>query len=349
MGDFKTNGFTRVITTPEYSDFMQRLIAAKESLSKETLEALDYRARKGYKPVDIQEKFIDVHDEDEFNKYKRALSGISTDPNVRNKIISQLGYRPVLRYKRQEVVEEPTTVKKLVPRKKYNLSFTTMPDKNIELSSEEEFNNAKLINDIDSHLANVYKGRFNNLNLDRNNAYNAYRSANPSDYSKMFLSEADRNAAIAEYAKQKRLDPSAIVDFYVKNRSKYYPRELVSGTGAKEQQGNTAASTLYGYRNYLTTMVPIVAETQEEIVEPSIRKTTIEKDVTYPFRFGYKGTSPERPVVPSSPKAPPLTGGCVGDICEKAADIYSSKNKYLFKKKNGGRLVRSGFIKLFDY
>lgn len=335
-------------SSPVSMDLFSRLMAIKQALPKETLEALEFRSKRGYKPVNVEDKYIDVESQDEFNRYKKALSSMPLDPAVRNKFISQLGYRPVLRLKSKETVSQPTEQRKLVPRKDYELSFTTMPGKTMKLGSESEYQEAKTISDIDNALADVYRKKFPSAGLNRDDAYKTYTTVDPQQYSKMYLSEADRNAAIADYAKQKGVDPQSLIGLYTQKRSQYYPRELVSGKGALEQQGQDAASTVYGFRNYLTTMIPKVTESTEEVIQPGNVTTEKESESTYPFRFGYKADSGSRPK-PTKPSSPgTFEGDCPGGICEKLGERMAERNKYLFKRKDGGRLQKSGYVKLYS-
>ena len=129
-------------------------------------------------------------------------------------MIAELGYKPVLRYKQRNVTQGINPVTKTIPRTSYELEFSTMPDRKITLNSEEEYNQAKTINDIDNELANVYQKRFNPSKLNRSQAYDSYRQANPQEYSKMFLNENDRNEAILNYARNKGLNPEETLNNY---------------------------------------------------------------------------------------------------------------------------------------
>jgi hypothetical protein len=335
---------TPASTTPAAAplSLMDRLLSVRQPVSPENAEALAYRSSKGYKPVDIQEKYIDVNNREDFNKYRKELRAIPNDPKTRNELISRLGYKPVLRYQTKEVVETPTETKTLIPRKKYELSFSTMPDKKIQLNSEEEFNQANMINDIDTFIGDKYKKQFNPEGLDRANSYQSYQTASkdPSKYGKMYFTEQQRNAAITEYAKSKGLDPNIVLTNYTQNRDKYYPSDLVSGSGQKEVNTNKPSSTLYGYRNFLTTMQPKAETYNEEVITPGVNKIENIKEETYPFKYGYKGTTNERPSITTAPRRNPPGGGCIGNICEKAADAMESRNKYLFKRKDGGLITK---------
>lgn len=334
--------------TSSSADLFNRLMALKKTLPKETLDALEFRSRKGYKPVNIEEQYIDVGSKEEFDRYKKALSSIPMDPSVRNKFISELGYRPVLRLKERTEEIQETPQKKLVPRKSYELSFTTMPDKTIKLGSESEFKEASQIRDIDAALADAYRKKYPQANVDTTDPYKTYTSIDPNAYSKMYLSEQDRNAIISEYAKNKGFDPAQTVNLYSQKRNLYYPRELVAGKGSFESQGGGAGSTVYGIRNYLTTMIPKATEVSDAVVENVKTVIPKETEVTYPFKFGYKssGSEPQKDRLPT--RMSKGGDGCFGDACELAGERYAKKTKYLFKKKLGGSIRRVDYIKLYN-
>ena len=174
---------------PRFAAVYDKLNSLRQELPEETASTLSYRENKGYKPVTVPEKEIEVGSEEEFNQMKRFMNSIPNDPS-RNRIISELGYRPVLRFKQKttNMVEQPTKV--VNPKTSYELSFTTMPDKKLTLQNQQEYDEARMISDIDSNLANEFQRRFSPKGLDRNNAYQSYSEAskNPANYSKMYLS-----------------------------------------------------------------------------------------------------------------------------------------------------------------
>lgn len=327
------------------SPLWDAMMKMKRNLSPEQIEALNERATKGFKQVNVDEGVIEAKDENEYNSFRRTLNKIPLDPN-RNRLIAELGYRPVIRYNKKTSTQEVMPVTKSIPKSSYELGFSTMPDKKITLNSKEEYDQANLINDIDSNLADVYQKRFSPSKLNRNNAYQSYTEANPQDYSKMYLNSADKSAAIKDYAIKKGLNPEELLNTYSQNRNKYYPRDLVAGQGMAEQQGQGAADTNYGYRNYLTTMVPKEIQTQEQVTEQIPQEKIVEQEMRYPFKFGYKssdreGPSPTKPGGPSGPG-----GGCTGDLCERQGESMAKRNRFLFRKKYGGKITDDNVSKL---
>lgn len=324
-------GYSR--RNPAFGDLYSKLISLRQTLPEETLRALKEREREGYRPVSVEEKYIDVEDEETFDKYKRLFGQIPSDPS-RNRLIAELGYKPVLRYRSKQLVKKPVEVQE--PKEEYELGFSTMPDKKMKLASRQEFDEASLIRDIDENLAGVFQKRFDVTGLNRQDALKSLQTANPEQYRKMFLTEQERNAAIMNYAKAKGIDPQSTLSTYVQSRSKYYPRELVVGQGVKEQSGTGAAETLYGYRNYLTTLLPSAVTTQVQTTKEM--EVPEEKIATYPFRFGYKvdGNGSRPKTKPGRPDGP--SEECPGGICEKLGERMARRNKYLFKKSKGGIL-----------
>ena len=62
------------------------------------------------------------------------------------------------------------------------------------------------------------------------------------------------------------------------------------------------------------------------------------KEMSYPFKFGYKNSG-SRGSSNGAPSKPSIDDSdCEGGICEMSAERMARKNKFLFKKKYGGKI-----------